>query len=966
VRRYWRGAAAIAVLSALVAVFYRGIIFQGLVLGDYDAFVYFYPLRQYAADALRQGRFPLWNPNLFMGAPFFANVQTAVLYPVNLLFLALSTPYAYSASVVLHVALAGAGMYLFARRSLEISRLPSILAAVAFMFSGFMSGQVGHINQLTVAAWLPALLVVFDEGVRRRSLTIAIGAGIVGSLQLLAGHTQEWYFSTVTLGLLALWRVMLPLPPRTDVPKLRPLYVRMLPLLFLGIAGVLEIGLTAIQVLPSLELSAESIRGGGMSYPEVVSFSLPPTTMLYTLLPRYPTEMFSEYVGYVGVIPLVLAIVAVLTWALRPVTAFMVGLALLGLFMAIGGYNPLYPELVRHVPGLALFRVPARWLMVYSFGMAGLAGLGAQVAIDLGDRHLAPVARSLREKLPNLLMFAAALFVLVGTFGCLAFLFYLARPRPDYDQFQLWGLLAALCLAMVALSSLGRRVGWAALSVLIAVTAVELFAAGEQTSVRHPIPIEAYKPDRTSTSYLLAEMAKTTDPGRLLSFATDRYEVKETPDYKKQYDWLHAEGLVQFMVDIKLSESMAANVPMEYGIETVDGYDGGILPLKRYGELKSILLPTPGLPPDNQIRINLQYAPSLRMLDLLNVRYILGNKIQDTKMEGVYYDRGISMILDSGASERLRRLPAGKTTSIGLISSTEGARELSDGTEAATMTVKGSNGATYDLPIRLGIETGETPERDKESKPAAHRKPQLVPAWSEDEVSTEYYARVRLPASVDVQEVTVTNRMQSAKIRLRAITLIDEPGGTSAPLVMSDRLDRQLFFDTKLYSYQDPLPRAFMVNSTMVRNDDVALQALRKSEWDLDQVAVLAPSATARTISRPIGALSSRPAVELKSYRPEEAVAQVSTQQDGYLVLLDAFYPGWRAEVDGVETPIERADHFFRGVYVPQGNHTVVFRYAPSSFQIGSYVSAGSTALVLLALLTLRFRWGLRPRRPRR
>ena len=35
--------------------------------------VFFYALRQYAVDALREGRFPLWNPDIFLGSPFFAN-----------------------------------------------------------------------------------------------------------------------------------------------------------------------------------------------------------------------------------------------------------------------------------------------------------------------------------------------------------------------------------------------------------------------------------------------------------------------------------------------------------------------------------------------------------------------------------------------------------------------------------------------------------------------------------------------------------------------------------------------------------------------------------------------------------------------------------------------------------------------------------------------------------------------------
>ena len=246
-----------------------------------------------------------------------------------------STPYAYSATVVFHTLLAGTGMYLFARRSLGVSLLPGLMSAVTFMFSGFITGQVGHINQLTVAAWLPVLLVVFDEAVRRRSLSLALAAGVVGSLQLLAGHTQEWYFSTVTLGLLALWRMAVPaLPEGPVLVKAAWAVGRLRPAFYLAIAGLVETGITAVQVLPTLELSSHSIRGGGMNFGEAASFSLPPTVAFNTLLPSYPTDLFGEYVGYVGIAAVFLAALALYGWQRRPVTLFFTFLAVFGLFMA--------------------------------------------------------------------------------------------------------------------------------------------------------------------------------------------------------------------------------------------------------------------------------------------------------------------------------------------------------------------------------------------------------------------------------------------------------------------------------------------------------------------------------------------------------------------------------------------------------------------------------------------------------
>lgn len=975
------GAAAFTAMAALLLVFYHGLVLDGLIVGDYDAFVYFYPLRQYAAESLAQGRLPLWNPYLFLGAPFFANIQTAVLYPPNALFLWLPTPHAFSASVVTHVLLAGASMYLFARGSLGVARLPALLAAVTFMFSGFLSNHVGHINQLSVAAWLPLLLWLFDHAVRRNSPALGIAAGLIATLQLLAGHTQQWYFCMVVLGLFALWRVVAPACSARDgrvghgAPAgtgsgslvagftLAGLGRRLRPLAYLVLVGVVETGLSAVQLLPTMELSDHSIRGGGLSYGEAVSFSMPPTTALHALLPTYPAELSGEFVGYVGIVPLLLAMVAVARWGARPVALFMACLAALGLFLALGGYNPLYPFFFENVPGMDLFRVPARWLFVYTFGVAGLAGLGAQLVADLSDgSRRRGGTEAPGQPVPAPARIPVAALVLGMGFVALLLFAWVARPRPAMVDIQSWGALAALALGLMAVASLGRRAAWISLSLLLALVAGELWVAGGDMVFRHPVPAQAYRPERTSTSFILADAARHPAPGRLLSFATDQYEVKETPDYKKDYAWLSQEALTRFMVAIKLSEAMAPNVPMEYGIETVDGYDGGVLPLRRYAELKSILMPVPGIPADNQLRTHLDYVPPMRFLDLLNVRYVLGTKLQDARIDNVYYDRGITLLLEPERPIHLRRMPDIMATSLGVISSTEGARQEKDGVPAALLTLVDVSGATYEVPLRLGVETGETSERDGSSPPAAHRKPAAVGAWTPAVSEVNYFAKIPLPDRIQIKEIALKAMVPGSKVRIRALTLIDDVAAHSSPLVLSDRMDRELFFDMKVYTSRDPLPRAFVVHNSTVREGQAALEALKLPQFDPAEMVVLAPSATARAIHRP-ALLGSGPSdARLLSYRPEGVELEVELQHEGYLVLLDSFYPGWTAQVDGRGVPIERANHHFRAVYLEPGRHSVVFSYSPDSFETGLRISLASLGLLSVVLAGLGLRWWRRGR----
>jgi hypothetical protein len=84
--------------------------------------------------------------------------------------------------------------------------------------------------------------------------------------------------------------------------------------------------------------------------------------------------------------------------------------------------------------------------------------------------------------------------------------------------------------------------------------------------------------------------------------------------------------------------------------------------------------------------------------------------------------------------------------------------------------------------------------------------------------------------------------------------------------------------------------------------------------------------------------------------RPERVVVAVENHSAGYLVLADAWYPGWRAEVDGRRTEVFRADGMFRAVHIAPGSHRVAFVYRPVSVLIGAAVSvAAAVALALLA-----------------
>ena len=177
-----------------------------------------------------------------------------------------------------------------------------------------------------------------------------------------------------------------PLAPSPALPFSRSL-AGLLPLF----AIIPAFALAAAQLLPSLELSALGLRAEGLPYRLAASFSLRPRLLVQTLLPpvggglaeAFGSEGYAEFVGYIGVTGLILAAIGILSLIRRrsdkrslEALGGLVVLAALGLFLALGAYNPIYYLLWRFAPGFDLFRAPARWLALYAVGTAGLAGVG--------------------------------------------------------------------------------------------------------------------------------------------------------------------------------------------------------------------------------------------------------------------------------------------------------------------------------------------------------------------------------------------------------------------------------------------------------------------------------------------------------------------------------------------------------------------------------------------------------------
>ncbi|MDP2936499.1 MAG: YfhO family protein, partial [Dehalococcoidia bacterium] len=188
-------------------------------------------------------------------------------------------------------------------------------------------------------------------------------------------------------------------------------------------------------------------------------------------------------------------------------------------------------------------------------------------------------------------------------------------------------------------------------------------------------------------------------------------------------------------------------------------------------------------------------------------------------------------------------------------------------------------------------------------------------------------------------------RPAQGQLALRGLSLIDGRTGASESLVPDPGLLRVHSGDLKVYQNLDWAPRAFIAGGVWARDDQEALSLLRQSLVRLVLTGPQAPDNSAQA-GFPASLQGTGQAI-IQEYLPEYVRIRAETAETAYLVLTDSYYPGWRAYLDGLETPIIRAQHIFRAVYLPPGVHQVEFRFEPASFQVGLALSLASLGLLV-------------------
>lgn len=339
-------------------------VFSGKIPFYRDLGLYFYPIAFSVGESLKNGELPLWNRHMAMGFPLLADFQSGAFYPPNLLYAILPFFVALRAIFLFHYLVAATGAYALCRYWGYPIYL-SLLGAFLFAFGGLTVSLVNLMNHFQTAVWLPWVVLLCERALRSgkwRDFLAFTGALL---LQFLAGSPEIYLMSA---GLVAL--DSLRVVRAEGVGHLRALYLPVA-------ANLAAFGLAMVQILPTFELFLESRWREPMGYVERPLYSLNPVSFinlffldkevslasgkgLHLFFLQAPPFLLSYYLGVMAVI----GFIAWLFCSSLKGKGLVLGLLALSLVLALGGYTPVYPLLLRYLSFMQFFRFPEKFFFV--------------------------------------------------------------------------------------------------------------------------------------------------------------------------------------------------------------------------------------------------------------------------------------------------------------------------------------------------------------------------------------------------------------------------------------------------------------------------------------------------------------------------------------------------------------------------------------------------------------------------
>lgn len=341
-------------------------------IGGNDQARLFYPLRTLTNEAFSKGRIPLWNPYIFSGNPLMADFQSAVFYPLNIIYFFLPQITAWSILVVIPLILSFIFMYIFLRE-VGCAKEAAVMGGLAFGFCGFLltwTQENAAVGQ--AGLWLPLMLFGLEKTMNTRKYRFVLLTVFAFVCSFLGGFYQITFYAWITAIVYGLFLII-----STHQNRKYNLFLLILII-------ILSLCLSAVQLIPSSEAFFNSPRGSATIWYLFERYLVPAGHLINAFFPDiqgnpgtytfFGEGFYHETILYIGLIPLMFAIFSMFTVFKQSKVRFFIALALVSAILTIR--SPFtYWFFKLPIPLVATF-VPSRIFYITSFALATLSAFG--------------------------------------------------------------------------------------------------------------------------------------------------------------------------------------------------------------------------------------------------------------------------------------------------------------------------------------------------------------------------------------------------------------------------------------------------------------------------------------------------------------------------------------------------------------------------------------------------------------
>jgi hypothetical protein len=378
-----------------VIIFFTPLIFTSNNYFIGDIYTQFYPWKFFLQKSIQSGNVPFWNPLVYSGVPFAADVQKGVFYPLSIFFLIFGFSTAFKIYVITHFLIMGFAVYSLLRRY-GFSSLPSCAGVMVFLFNTFTLSKINFLSALGSYSLMPLILLCLLNFISKKEISYLILFILSFSLSVLAGHPPTAIYTGLLVFLFWIFETT------KNAEKLPPKGA--LGIIFLFLFSLLLVVLLSMpQTGLFYELLSLSSRGAAFEYNTAAATSMSFKNLWAFIMPAgingFSTAFLMDWKSYAMGMMNYFSITGVflvflsLFYPKTRLYKFCLFMVVFSVIMALGKNTPVHSWFFTFLPFFSLLRHPGFAMTLFVVPCSIIIAFTVENILTLTPAHVPIINR---------------------------------------------------------------------------------------------------------------------------------------------------------------------------------------------------------------------------------------------------------------------------------------------------------------------------------------------------------------------------------------------------------------------------------------------------------------------------------------------------------------------------------------------------------------------------------------------